>query len=249
MSTAPTVLPPQHIAFIMDGNGRWAKKRLLPRVAGHARGALQTRDLVKACSQRGIRYVTLYAFSTENWARPAEEVSALMSLFLKYLRNELPALIKNDVRLRIIGDTTAFSPTLQEAIAHAQSETAHCHGIQVNVCANYGGRAELIQAMQRWLQEHPNANPADLTDEALAPYLLTRDIPEPDLLVRTGGECRLSNFLLWQSAYTELYFTPTLWPDFDDDALDAALTWYAQRERRFGKTSEQVAQASKAVVK
>lgn len=246
MSATPPPAP-RHIAFIMDGNGRWAKKRLLPRVAGHASGALQTRKLVKACAQRGIAYVTLYAFSTENWARPADEVSALMALFLKYLRNELPALIDNGVRLRVIGNTSAFSPVLQEAIAHAESQTAHGQRIQVNVCANYGGRDELIQAMQAWMADHPGAPAQALDAQSLSPYLWTGDMPEPDLLVRTGGECRLSNFLLWQSAYTELYFTPTLWPDFNDAALDEALVWYAQRERRFGKTSEQVAMATSSV--
>lgn len=247
MSGPPLSSSPTHIAFIMDGNGRWAKKRMLPRVAGHAKGALQTRQLVKTCSERGIQYVTLYAFSTENWARPPEEVSALMALFLKYLRTELPALVSNGVRLRVIGDTSAFSPTLQEAIVDAQEQTAACTRIQVNVCANYGGRGELIQAVQGWMRAHPEATPQDFSEQALAPYLWTQGIPEPDLLVRTGGECRLSNFLLWQSAYTELYFTPTLWPDFDDAALDQALAWFAQRERRFGKTSEQVAQAAAAV--
>lgn len=249
MHATPPASAPHHVAFIMDGNGRWAKKRLLPRVAGHASGALQTRKLVKACAERQIAHVTLYAFSTENWARPAEEVSALMALFLKYLRNELPSLISNGVRLRVIGDTTAFSPVLQEAIAHAEASTAACTRIQVNVCANYGGRGELIQAMQAWMRDHPKAQAEDFSAEALVPYLWTHDIPEPDLLVRTGGECRLSNFLLWQSAYTELYFTPTLWPDFNEAALDEALAWYAQRERRFGKTSEQIAQAQSTAVK
>ena len=232
---------PQHVAFIMDGNGRWAKKRLLPRAAGHAKGALITRQLVRECADRDVKHITLYAFSTENWARPAEEVSALMGLFLKYLRNELSTMVENGVRLRVIGDTSAFSQALREAIATAEGATAGGRRIQVNVCANYGGRAELLDAMQAWLRDHPHADPSELHEGALTPYLWTQGIPEPDLLVRTGGECRLSNFLLWQSAYTELYFTPTLWPDFDAAALDQALAWYAQRERRFGKTSEQVA--------
>ena len=241
--TIPPAVP-RHIAFIMDGNGRWAKKRFLPRVAGHAKGALCAKQLVKDCSERGIEMVTLYAFSTENWARPADEVSTLMSLFLKYLQSEIKNMVKNGVRLRVIGDTQAFSPTLRNAIAAAEAATAQGQGVQLNVAANYGGRLELLNAMQTWLRDNPGATPEALTAEALEAYLLTAGMPEPDLLVRTGGECRLSNFLLWQSAYTELYFTPTLWPDFNAAALDQALDWYRHRERRFGKTSEQVAQAT-----
>jgi undecaprenyl diphosphate synthase len=232
---------PRHIAFIMDGNGRWAKSRFLPRVAGHAKGALTTKQLIKTCADRGIAMVTLYAFSTENWARPADEVSALMGLFLKYLQSEITGMIKNGVRLKILGDLQAFSPTLREAIAAAEIATANGQRIQVNVAANYGGRLELLSAMQAWLRANPGAPPEALSASALEAHLLTAGMPEPDLLIRTGGECRLSNFLLWQSAYTELYFTPTLWPDFGAKALDQALTWYSQRERRFGKTSEQVA--------
>lgn len=231
---------PRHIAFIMDGNGRWAKKRLLPRVAGHAKGALTTKQLVKSCADRGIEMVTLYAFSTENWARPEEEVSALMGLFLKYLQSEVEGMVKNGVRLRVLGDTSAFSPNIRQAIVAAQEATANGQRIQVNVAANYGGRLELLSAMQDWLRANPSAAPEALTPEALEAHLLTAGMPEPDLLVRTGGECRLSNFLLWQSAYTELYFTPTLWPDFGAKSLDQALAWYGQRERRFGKTSEQI---------
>ena len=227
----------------MDGNGRWAKQRHLPRVAGHAKGAMQAKQIIKACAERKIEFVTLYAFSTENWARPADEVSALMGLFLKYLKSELEGMVAQGVRLKIIGDTSEFSAELREAIAHAEAMTQNGTRIQVNVAANYGGRAELVSAVRQWLSDNPQAPAHQFSDEALQQHLLTVNIPDPDLLVRTGGECRLSNFLLWQSAYTELYFTDTLWPVFDEAALDAAITWYELRERRFGKTSEQVAQA------
>lgn len=230
----------RHIAFIMDGNGRWAKNRLLPRVAGHVKGAAQVRSIVQACAQRNIEHITLYAFSTENWARPADEVSALMSLFLKYLKGEIASLQRNGVRLKVIGDVSAFSKPIQEAIVQAQEQTSAGQRIQLNVAANYGGRAEVVQAVQRWMREHPHATPESFGAEDLGSHLLTQGIPAPDLLVRTGGECRLSNFLLWQTAYTELYFTDVLWPDFDEDALGQAITWYQGRERRFGQTSEQI---------
>lgn len=230
----------RHIAFIMDGNGRWAKNRLLPRVAGHVKGAAQVRSIVQACAQRNIEHITLYAFSTENWARPADEVSALMSLFLKYLKGEIVSLQRNGVRLKVLGDVSAFSKPIQEAIALAEEQTASGQRIQLNVAANYGGRAEVIQAVQRWMREHPQAPAENFGSQELESHLLTRGIPAPDLLVRTGGECRLSNFLLWQTAYTELYFTDVLWPDFDESALDQAIAWYQGRERRFGKTSEQI---------
>jgi undecaprenyl diphosphate synthase len=233
--------PLRHVAFIMDGNGRWAKQRHLPRVAGHAKGAMQAKQVIKACAARQIEYVTLYAFSTENWARPADEVSALMGLFLKYLKSELEGMVAQGVRLKILGDLSEFSAELREAIAHAEKMTQDGDRIQVNVAANYGGRAELVSAVRQWISNNPKASPQEFDDEAFQQHLLTRGIPDPDLLVRTGGECRLSNFLLWQSAYTELYFTDTLWPAFDEKALDAAIAWYRLRERRFGKTSEQIA--------
>ena len=236
--------PPQHIAFIMDGNGRWAKQRLLPRVTGHVKGAAQVRQVIKNCAKRGIKYVTLYAFSTENWARPSDEVSALMGLFLKYLSSEVDEMRDNGVRLRVLGDTSAFSPAIQQAIAQAQDGTAHNNTLHLNVAANYGGRAELVQAMQQWLRDNPQASPDALDEAAIGRYLQSGNMPAPDLLVRTGGECRISNFLLWQTAYTELYFTDTLWPSFDAKALDQAIAWYRTRERRFGKTSEQVQQPS-----
>jgi undecaprenyl diphosphate synthase len=224
----------------MDGNGRWAKDRLLPRVAGHAKGAAQVRQLIKNCARRGIGYVTLYAFSTENWARPSDEVSALMSLFLKYLSSEVDEMRDNGVRLRVLGDTSGFSQAIQDAIARAESSTAHNDRLHLNVAANYGGRAELVRAVRKWMVANPNADPALFDEASISNHLQTGNMPAPDLLVRTGGECRISNFLLWQTAYTELYFTDTLWPAFDASALDKAILWYHTRERRFGKTSEQV---------
>lgn len=238
--TTKDIAPPQHIAFIMDGNGRWAKDRLLPRVAGHAKGAAQVRQLIKNCARRGIGYVTLYAFSTENWARPSDEVSALMSLFLKYLSSEVDEMRDNGVRLRVLGDTSGFSQAIQDAIARAESSTAHNDRLHLNVAANYGGRAELVHAVRKWMVANPNADPALFDEASILNHLQTGNMPAPDLLVRTGGECRISNFLLWQTAYTELYFTDTLWPAFDASALDQAILWYHTRERRFGKTSEQV---------
>ena len=238
--TTKDIAPPQHIAFIMDGNGRWAKDRLLPRVAGHAKGAAQVRQLIKNCAKRGIGYVTLYAFSTENWARPSGEVSALMSLFLKYLNCEVDEMRDNGVRLRVLGDTSAFSQAIQDAIAQAESSTAHNDRLHLNVAANYGGRAELVHAVRKWMGANPDADPALFDEASISNHLQTGNMPAPDLLVRTGGECRISNFLLWQTAYTELYFTDTLWPAFDARALDKAILWFHTRERRFGKTSEQV---------
>ena len=242
---APTHTPSvQHIAFIMDGNGRWAKKRFLPRAAGHAKGAAQVRQIVEACAERNVRYVTLYAFSTENWARPSDEVSALMSLFLKYLQSEVRTMRDNGIRLRVFGDRTAFSDEIRAAIALAENSTAANDRLHLSVAANYGGRAEMIQAVQTWMATNPNASPQDFDERAIEAHLYTTEVPPPDLLIRTGGECRISNFLLWQTAYTELYFTDTLWPEFGAKSLDKALAWFATRERRFGKTSEQVLEAS-----
>ena len=233
-------ITPQHVAFIMDGNGRWAKQRLLPRAAGHAKGASQVRKVIENCISRGISHVTLYAFSTENWARPSDEVSALMGLFLKYLRGEVADMRENGIRLRVLGDISAFSTEIQAAVRDAEESTAHNSRLSLHVAANYGGRNELLGAMKAWMKANPGAPPEALDAADIEAYLYTKDLPAPDLLIRTGGECRLSNFLLWQTAYTELYFTDALWPDFDAAALDKALIWFKGRERRFGKTSEQV---------
>lgn len=230
----------KHIAFIMDGNGRWAEKRRLLRMAGHVRGAAQLKKIIDACLKHNIAHVTLYAFSTENWSRPLEEVRSLMGLFLKYLEKEVETLSSHGVRLRVLGDLSAFNAEIQAAIEKAEKTTAHCDKLNLYIAANYGGRMELVGAVKQWMEAHPGAASSDFTAESLEPYLLTRDIPEPDLLIRTGGECRLSNFLLWQTAYTELYFTPVLWPDFNDLELAQAIKWFNDRERRFGKTSEQI---------
>lgn len=239
---------PRHVAIIMDGNGRWAKKRLLPRVAGHRRGVEAVRDVIKACIERGIDYLTLFAFSTENWRRPAEEVSILMELFVRALDQEVGKLHRNDIRFRVAGDVSAFSARIRELIAQGEALTAGNTGLTLTIAANYGGRWDIAQAARRYFAEHRDAldSAVGIAPEALDPYLAMAYAPEPDLFIRTGGEQRVSNFLLWQLAYTELYFTDLLWPDFDAAALDAAIRWYRQRERRFGRTSEQVDAARSA---
>jgi undecaprenyl diphosphate synthase len=229
---------PQHIAIIMDGNGRWAQKRKMPRTVGHAKGAAGVRDLVEFCAHKGVKYLTLFAFSTENWSRPEEEVSTLMGLFLQYLEKELKNLSKAGVRLQVIGDVTNFALELQDRIAESVKATEHNEGIVLTVAANYGGQWDITQAVQRWQAANPQADARSLSQKQLATYLCTGHMPDPDLLIRTGGEQRLSNFLLWQMAYTELYFTNTLWPEFDGGQLDLALDWYQTRHRRFGRTLE-----------
>lgn len=230
---------PRHVAIIMDGNGRWARKRFMPRVAGHKRGTEAVRATVKACIQRGIQYLTLFAFSSENWRRPPEEVAFLMQLFVRALEDEIVKLRDNRIRFRVIGDISPFEPQLQELVRHAETVTAGNDRLVLTVAANYGGRWDILQAAHRLLKAHPEL--ADSFTEAdLAPYLAMNYAPEPDLFIRTGGEQRISNFLLWQLAYTELYFTDTLWPEFDAVALDAAIDSYRKRERRFGRTSEQL---------
>ena len=230
----PTNAVPQHIAVIMDGNRRWAKKRGLPKTVGHASGAKRVRGLVEACSARGVRWLTVFAFSTENWKRPAEEVSSLMGLFLLYLQKEASDMHKKGVRLKVIGDISAFDARLQTLITNVQAMTAHNTKITLTIAANYGGRWDMLQAVQAWHASNPGAPIGELTEATLRPYLSLPDAPEPELLIRTGGESRISNFMLWQSAYTELYFTPALWPDFSAASLDEALAWYAERDRRFG---------------
>ena len=225
---------PRHIAIVMDGNGRWAQNRRLARTLGHARGIQTVRDLVSACIERRIECLTLFAFSTENWKRGEQEVGELMRLFAQFLRSELPAMQEAGVRLKVIGDLTPFPPGLQNDIAQAMLETEGNQRIVLTVAANYGGRWDIVQAARSWMEANPGRSSQDLTDAALQQHLQTRDLPALDLLIRTGGEVRLSNFLLWQSAYSELYFTDVLWPDFDASALDEALTWFASRTRRFG---------------
>lgn len=237
---------PQHIAIIMDGNGRWAKQRLLPRVAGHKRGVEAVRATVKACAERGVRFLTLFAFSSENWRRPAEEVTLLMQLFHAALSNEVVKLHRSGVRLKVIGDVQRFDAGILARIQAGEQLTAGNDRLTLTVAANYGGRWDILQAVSRLAAERPEALAAPVDEAALAPYLAMNYAPEPDLFIRTGGEKRISNFLLWQLAYTELHFTDTLWPDFDAAALDEALASYRRRERRFGRTSEQLEQARRA---
>jgi len=233
---------PKHIAIIMDGNGRWAKRQLLPRVMGHRAGLEVVRNVAKLCGKKGIEYLTLFAFSSENWRRPIEEVNHLMDLFLNALEKETKRLHKNNIQLRIIGSQERFSEALQQKIATVQAMTANNTGLKLVIAADYGGRWDIVQATQRIIEQvHSNQlDPSTLTEISFSQYLSTRDIPEPDLFIRTGGEQRISNFLLWQLAYTELFFTEVLWPDFSAATLDEALAFYQQRQRRFGQTSEQI---------
>lgn len=235
---------PRHIAVIMDGNGRWATKRFLPRVAGHVKGVEMVRGIVEACALRGVEYLTLFAFSSENWRRPADEVSLLMKLFVSALEREVAKMHANSIRLKVVGDLSRFDPKLQEMIADAERRTANNTRLTVTICANYGGRWDVLQAVNKMAAANPGVT--EYTEEQLAPYLSMAYAPEPDLFIRTGGEQRISNFLLWQLAYTELYFTETYWPDFDAGALDLAIASYQQRERRFGRTSEQLVERKKA---
>jgi undecaprenyl diphosphate synthase len=233
---------PNHIAVIMDGNGRWARKRFLPRVAGHKRGVETVRGLVKFCAKRNVKFLTLFAFSSENWRRPEDEVSFLMSLFMDALKREVAKLHENNIRLVLIGDRNRFNDELVKQIEAAEKLTANNTGLTLTIAANYGGRWDILQATNRMIAENPSKT-EPFTEEDLAPHLTMHYAPEPDLFIRTGGEKRVSNFLLWQLAYTEFYFTDTLWPDFNEQAFQAAITSYQQRERRFGRTSEQLTNA------
>ena len=237
---------PRHVAIIMDGNGRWAQRRRLPRIAGHRRGAEAVRATVRACAERGIAYLTLFAFSSENWRRPAEEVALLMKLFKSALQNEVDKLHANGVRVKVVGDTSRFDPKLRKLIERAEELTAANAALTLTIAANYGGRWDILQGMNRLVRENPS--PGEINENLLSPYLAMSYAPEPDLFIRTGGEQRISNFLLWQLAYTELYFTESLWPDFDAAALDQAIASYRSRERRFGRTSEQLEEAKRPEV-
>ncbi len=237
---------PRHIAIIMDGNGRWARRRRLPRIAGHRRGAEAVRAAVRSCAERGVEFLTLFAFSSENWRRPAEEVRLLMKLFKTALAREVDQLHKNGVRLKVVGDTTRFDPKIRELIQRGEALTAANTGLTLTVAANYGGRWDVLQAVNAFLKH--NGSVREVQEEDLSPHLAMSHAPEPDLFIRTGGEQRISNFLLWQLAYTELYFTETLWPDFDAAALDEAIASYRGRERRFGRTSEQLERSKQADV-
>ena len=232
---------PNHIAVIMDGNGRWARKRFLPRVAGHKRGVETVRTLVKQCAKLNVKYLTLFAFSSENWRRPDDEVSFLMGLFMDALKREVAKLHENNIRLILIGDRSRFNAALIEQIEASEKLTIDNTGLTLTIAANYGGRWDILQAANKMLVQHPN-QAGNFAEEDLTPNLAMHYAPEPDLFIRTGGEKRISNFLLWQLAYTELYFTDTLWPDFDSKAFELAISSYQQRERRFGRTSEQLTQ-------
>lgn len=238
---------PQHVAIIMDGNGRWATRRHLPRTAGHAKGVQAVRRVVEACGRRGVRYLTLFAFSSENWRRPADEVTLLMRLFVQALEREVGKLQEQGVRLHVVGDLSAFEPRLRELIEDAQARTAGNDRLHLTVAANYGGRWDILQATRAMLRSRPElaANPDAIDEAALSEHLSMAWAPEPDLFIRTGGEQRISNFLIWQLSYTELFFTDQYWPDIDATALDAAFEWYRTRERRFGRTSAQLREAKR----
>ncbi len=254
---------PRHVAIIMDGNGRWAKNRFMPRVAGHKRGVEAVRETVKACGEFGVKYLTLFAFSSENWRRPQDEVSVLMQLFLRALENEVSKLHENNIRFKVIGDLTPFDQRIRDGISAGEALTAKNDALTLTVAANYGGRWDILQAFNKVQQTRalsaknaPNSAPngdfdlasqlVPITEEEFAPHLSMAYAPEPDLFIRTGGEERVSNFLLWQLAYTEFYFTPELWPDFGRSSLAKAIESYQRRERRFGRTSEQLAAAKGA---
>lgn len=233
---------PRHIAIIMDGNGRWAKKRFLPRVAGHKSGVEAVREMVAACIDLGVEYLTLFAFSSENWRRPAEEVSFLMQLFLKAMEREVSKLHNNNIRLKIVGRRDRFEPQIVELVEQSEARTAGNTGLTLTIAADYGGRWDILQAVNK-LANDAQRTMGEIEESDLAPHLAMAYAPEPDLFIRTGGEQRISNFLLWQLAYTELYFTETLWPDFDKAMLLRAIDSFQQRERRFGRTSEQLSNA------
>ena len=230
---------PRHVAVVMDGNGRWAKKRFLPRLAGHKQGLESLRRCVRHCIERGVRVLTVFAFSSENWNRPAEEVSGLMNLLAGALAREVPSLHQEGVQLHFVGERSSLSDKVVAGFLQAEALTASNDRLVLNVCFNYGGRWDIAQAAAGLA-----AQGIAITEISLGAALAMAHVPDPDLLIRTGGEYRISNFLLWQAAYSELYFSPALWPDFDAAELDAAIAEYARRERRFGQTSEQINQSS-----
>jgi len=240
---------PRHVAIIMDGNGRWAKERRLPRIAGHQRGVEAVRATVKACAERGVGFLTLFAFSSENWRRPPDEVALLMQLFIAALENEVQKLHRNGIRLRVIGERGRFDPKIQRLIADGERLTQANRGLTLTIAANYGGRWDILQALSRLSKEKSFKEKDEIQESDLTPYLSMNYAPEPDLFIRTGGEQRVSNFLLWQLAYTELHFTDTLWPDFGSVALEDAFASYRTRERRFGRTSEQLEEAKRGTAR
>jgi len=237
---------PKHIAIIMDGNGRWAKKKLMPRIIGHRAGVKTVRKVVEFCVQEKIEVLSLFAFSSENWRRPKKEVNMLMELFMGTLQSQVDKLDKNNIKLHIVGDKTAFSDVLQEKIASAEKQTENNTGLNLVIAANYGGRWDITQAV-RMVSEKVVAGELqveDITESVINDHLTTASLPEPDLFIRSGGEERISNFLLWQLAYTEFYFTDTLWPDFNQNLLADAINSFKSRQRRFGHTGEQIVDSS-----
>jgi undecaprenyl diphosphate synthase len=252
-SSTTTTIPeaksvPAHVAVIMDGNGRWAKKRGLPRIAGHKRGMESVREMVKACGDHGIKYLTLFAFSSENWRRPESEVKLLIDLFVAALQSEVRKLHENNVRLKVVGDLVRFGPKVTTLIQNAEQMTANNSQLTLTIAANYGGRWDITQACQRIAEKVASGElePGAVDEQAIAAQLSTHFLPEPDLFIRTGGEQRISNYLLWQLAYSELYFTDVLWPEFGRNEFQAALDSFSKRQRRFGQTGDQVSKANNA---
>ncbi|MBN3491506.1 MULTISPECIES: isoprenyl transferase [Vibrio] len=233
---------PKHIAIIMDGNGRWAKAQGKPRVFGHKNGVAAVRKTISTSAKLGIKAITLFAFSSENWRRPEEEVGVLMELFITVLSTEIKKLHKNNLRLRVIGDMSRFNERLQKKIAQAEAMTADNSGMVVNIAANYGGKWDIVEATKEIATKVANGeiHAGDVNEDMMTQHLTMSDLPEVDLLIRTSGECRISNFMLWQMAYAEMYFTPIYWPEFDENSLIEAVTWFVNRERRFGCTGEQI---------
>ena len=225
---------PRHIAVILDGNGRWAKKRGLPRTAGHAVGAETVRKIANYCKDIGIEYLTLYAFSTENWKRPQDEVNTLMDIFERYIMEAIDVMKRDGIRMDFFGDLSGLSQELQALIRDAREESSHHDGCQLNLCINYGGRDEILHAVRRYAEAYKAGEAPELTEDYFSSLLYTAGIPDPDLIIRTSGEQRLSNYLPWQGAYSELYFTPVLWPDFTEADMDAAIVEFQRRDRRFG---------------
>ena len=242
IALSATINTPKHVAIIMDGNGRWAQKRGLPRVAGHKAGVETVRSVIQTCVEKGIEVLTLFAFSSENWRRPKKEVTLLMTLFLAALQREVKKLHKNDVQLRIVGDVSAFDNKIQEQIKKSEALTKNNKRLVLNIAANYGGQWDITRAVKLLAEQIESGalKSDDITPELISQNLSMSHLPEPDLFIRTGGEQRISNFLIWQLAYSELYFTDTLWPDFDSEAFELALTSFAGRQRRFGHTGEQI---------
>jgi len=225
---------PRHIAIILDGNGRWAKKRGLPRTAGHAAGSETFRKIATYCKNIGVEYLTVYAFSTENWKRPQEEVKTIMKLLDRYLKEAISTMERDKIKMKVFGDVSGLSPELQALVEETNRISAKYEGFQANICLNYGGRAEIVQAAKRYAQELAAGSAPELSEELFSSYMYSAGIPDPDLLIRPGGEKRISNFLLWQCAYSEFYFTDVLWPDFSSEELDKAIAEFKSRDRRYG---------------